>query len=254
MAAERSKRVRQAAQGQGMEETTKKIEPGFRIIIRGAQANDVKAIVNIYNHHVAHNACVPEIHQVTEADMKRRMDDVRYFKLPYLVAVKPGATIAGRKKKGQQTIQLPDEVVGFAFADLYNGTKNMYRFTAELEVYVDNKHYMKGVASCLMDKILGLMDPMFPVKGGYEIQGDEAEGIGSFQTIKNILVNMSYDSEEVAAWKDRWLTDTLGFQGRAPLMGLGVKNGKSVNLKIYHRITGEDVDPKKLPISPIFLP
>jgi len=204
-----------------------KIETGLKIYIRGARPSDIKSILVIYSHHVTHSAAVPENQPVTEAQMTRRMTDIRGFKLPYLVALKRGATVPGGGKKRQPPIILPDEIVGFAFADLQHDDKGMYRFNAELEVYVDNHFYMKGIASCLMDKMLGLLDPTtYAERGGYGIEGDEAEGVGTpMKIIKHLLINMSYDRGEVAEWKQRWILGWMGFEQKAQFEDLGIKNG-----------------------------
>ena len=81
-------------------------------------------------------------------------------KLPFLVAVQRGDVVKARKKKNfGEDIVLPDKIIGFAVADNYIDLKSMYRYTAYLNIFVHTDHHGKGVGSCLMDKMLALLDP-----------------------------------------------------------------------------------------------
>jgi L-amino acid N-acyltransferase YncA len=206
-----------------------RIKTDVSLYIRGATVQDIPAIREIYNHYVTFSVSTPEIERRTDRDMLSRLKEVRDNKLPFLVACERGQKIGGRgRKKGREDpIILPDKVVGFAFADDYNDMVGMYRFTAEMEVYVDNHNYMKGIGKCLMDKLLGLLDPEHVERGGYDIVGDEAEGIGSSRMIKNLIINMSYDRPEILEWKGRWLTTGLGFKQVGDLQAIGHKDAKT---------------------------
>ena len=139
--------------------------------------------------------------------------------------------ITSRKKKKKnaddEDIILPDVVVGFAISDDFNDLQGTYRFTAEVEIYVDSKHYMKGIGKCLADKMLGMLDPKgWTEHGGYETYGEELEGIGHSRLIKNIIVNLPHDRPEHLEWKGRWLEGWLGFKRVGLLNGIGTKNGR----------------------------
>ena len=101
-----------------------------------------------------------------------------------------------------------------------------YRFAADVEVYIDSSYYMKGVAKCLFDKLLGLLDPCYPERGGYAIEGEELEGIGASRVISNLILTVPYDAPERIEWKGRFLTQWLGFKKVGTLEDLGNKLGQ----------------------------
>ena len=124
-----------------------------------------------------------------------------------------------------EVIVLPDKIVGFAFADDYNDKQGMYRFTAEMELYVDSAHYMKGIAKCLADKLVALLDPDYLERRGYLIVGEELEAAEPSRIIKNIILNVPYDKAEVLEWKARWLENWLGCVRVGTLRDIGNKIG-----------------------------
>lgn len=101
-----------------------------------------------------------------------------------------------------------------------------YRFTAEMEVYTDSSHYMKNIGKCLVDKLMGLLDPDYIERAGYDIEGEEVDGIGAQRVIENVIVNLPYHRPEHLEWMSRWLTEWLGFQRTGHLVGVGKKDEK----------------------------
>ena len=205
-----------------------KIKPRVDLYIRGANSQDIKRMCDLYNDHITTSISTPECEPLTEHDIALRIKQIRASKLPCLVAYQRGGKVVGRKERNPDgPIILPDKLVGFAFANDYNDAVGAYRFTASLEVFVDNHSFMQGVASCLMDKLLGLLDPTFGERGGFDIEGDEAEGIGASRLIKNLVMNVAFDRLEVLEWKKRWLEHWLGFKQVGMLEGIGDKGGKA---------------------------
>jgi hypothetical protein len=162
--------------------------------------------------------------------MEQRYHDIIRNKLPFLVACQRGEVIKGRRKKhaGDDPLILPDTIVGFATADDYNDILGMYRFTAEVEVYVDKEHYMKCIGKCLLDKLMGMLDPEYIERGGYDTEGEELEGVGPSRLIQNIIVNLPYDADKPTRleWVGKWLTNWIGFEQAGDLKKVGLKDGK----------------------------
>ena len=229
-------------------------------------------IRDIYNHYVTYSVCTPEINRRSLVDMEYRYHEIVRNRLPFLVACERGERIKPRKKKKNQDeeIILPDKVLGFAFADDYNDMLGMYRFTVEVEIFVHNGHYMKGIGKCLLDKMVGMLDPMYIERGGYDVEGEELEGIGSSRVVQNVIINIPYETEKPVRleWIGKWLTNWIGFAQVADLPKVGLKDGKlrvlpfcaqslllsltntrSINLAIFHRSTGANIDPTNPPIS-----
>ena len=248
-------------------QSREKIKPDLNLYIRSAKPVDIPDIRKIYNHYVSYSVCAPETERRTNADMLQRYKDIIANKLPFLVCCERGAKIKAKKKnKDGEDMVLPDRVIGFASADDYNDLRGMYRFTAELEVYVDNSCYMKGVAKCLLDKLMGMLDPEYMERGGYDTFGEELEGVGPARVIQNLIVNMPYVDEKYLAWKGEWF-EKYGFERVGHLKGIGNKEGKryvftpvpcyclradrvvSVTLAIFQRTTDANIDAAKPPIT-----
>lgn len=201
------------------------IKTGLKLYLRSACPDDIPKLKEIYNHYVEHTVCVPEIKRRKDADMLQRYNDILSKKLPFIVACEKGGQVKARKSK-HDPVTLPDKIVGFAYADDHHDMKGMYRFTADIEVYVDSAQYMKGVGKCLCDKLLGLLDPNYIERGGYEIEGEELEAEGALRVISNIIATVSYDGEERLEWKTRFLNDFLGFERVGHMKETGNKLGQ----------------------------
>jgi len=107
--------------------------------IRLAEAKDVPAIQAIYAHHVLHGIASFEEEPPDQAEMARRMADVRARGLPYLVAEdRPGS----------------GAILGYAYAGPYRA-RPAYRFTLEDSVYVLPGEGGKGIGSALLGALIG---------------------------------------------------------------------------------------------------
>ena len=202
------------------------IRPGLNLYIRSAKAADVPRVREIYNYYVQFTTHVPHMQQRTDKDVHQVRNECLTNNLPFLVACERGEVMKGRRNKNEGDIILPEKVVGFAFANDYSSMRDMYRFTAEIEVYVDGTYYLKGIAKCLLDKLIGMLDSDYLEKGGYDTVGEELEGIGPSRVISNILFNLPYDKPERLEWIGRWLSHGLGFKEVGSLDGIGNKAGK----------------------------
>ncbi|EME47617.1 hypothetical protein DOTSEDRAFT_69536 [Dothistroma septosporum NZE10] len=127
----------------------------------------------------------------------------------------------------------------------------MYRFTVSLSVFVHIDHHGKSIGSCLMDKILGLLDPEYLERGGYEIEGEELEAVGSpARSIKSIIISLPHEETTQGAnrleWMTQWLA-TLGFKEHGFLPDIGSKLRHVINLAIFYRQTSAVLDHAKPP-------
>lgn len=161
--------------------------------------------------------------------MEQRYNDIIGNQFPFLVACERGAVIKPRRKKYEgESIILPDTILGFAIADDYNDMLGMYRFTAEVELFVHKDYYLKGVAKCLLDKMMAMLDPEYIERGGYDIEGDELEGVGQSRIIQNVIINLPYETEKPMRleWIGKWLKNWIGFTQVADLPKVGLKDKK----------------------------
>ncbi|KAK3678664.1 hypothetical protein LTR78_001117 [Recurvomyces mirabilis] len=233
--------------------TIEKIKPGLSIYVRSAKVSDMQQVREVYNYYVSSSCQVPETEKRTTLDMEQRYHAVVANKLPFLVACVRGRQLQGRKGKKKyqygdgEGIWLPETIVGFATADDFQDMKGMYGFTCEVEVFTHQDYYMKGIASCLLDKLLNLLDPQYVERGGYEVEGDELDGTGAARTMENIIAHVPYEKPERLEWMSRWLK-VMEFKQVAALDGIGKKAGQSVDLALFMRKTSTIIDPKNPPI------
>ncbi|KAK0255862.1 hypothetical protein LTS09_009164 [Friedmanniomyces endolithicus] len=227
---------------------TKRIKPALNLYLRSARPADMDQVRDIFNHYIAFTSCAPETQPLTTPDMQTRLDSVLASGLPFLVACERGGKVPARRSRRKyggekEDLILPDRVVGFATAQEFgdDGLGGMYRFACETRVFVKQECYMKGVAKCLVDKLLALLDPGYAEAGGFEVQGEELEGGSVSRVVQSIIARVPYEKPERLEWTGRWLR-SLGFEQVADLPGIGWKDGKSVSLAMFMRKTGAVVD------------
>jgi phosphinothricin acetyltransferase len=103
--------------------------------LRAADARDVPRIAAIYAHHVLTGLASFEVQPPDEAEIGRRLDDIRARRLPFLVAEADG------------------RVVGYAYAAPYR-SRPAYRYTVEDSVYVDRDCGGRGIGRRLLDRLV----------------------------------------------------------------------------------------------------
>jgi len=85
------------------------------------------------------------------------------------------------------------------------------------------EQYKKKIGSCLADKIMGLLDPKFAERGGYD--DEELERVERGRVISNVLVRYSYEAnkKDKLKWVSKWLKTRYGFEQVADLQGVAQK-------------------------------
>jgi phosphinothricin acetyltransferase len=109
---------------------------------------DAGPIAAIYNHYVTNTIVTFEEELVSEAEMARRIDEVRSIPLPWLVA-----------REGER-------VAGYAYATRWRARWG-YRFSAEVTVYLDPAMARRGIGS----KLYGGLFPLLERQGLHAIVG-----------------------------------------------------------------------------------
>ena len=103
--------------------------------VRIARPEDVRAIVDIYNHYVLTTTITFEEQALLESDMALRVSSIAAAGLPWLVAEVEGA------------------VVGYAYAGKWNA-RSAYRYSVESTVYVAHDRRTKRVGSTLYEDLI----------------------------------------------------------------------------------------------------
>ncbi|KAH9821969.1 hypothetical protein Tdes44962_MAKER04866 [Teratosphaeria destructans] len=231
------------------------IRPNIKLYIRPATKEDMVAVRDIYNYHIRNSCVTAETTDRTESQMYQRLMDIRSAQLPFLVACERGAIMKARRKKGKPNwedegnIIMPDKVVGFAYADDWNDMHSMYRFTAELQVFVAYDKFMNGIGKCLLDKLVGLLDQTYMERRGFDVEGTDVEGTGALRRIDNLIVNYSYQDPNRLEWVGRWLEEWLDFQKVSNLPGIGEKNDESVSMATFLRKAGASIGRVNQPVA-----
>jgi hypothetical protein len=93
----------------------------------------------------------------------------------------------------------------------------------KLEVFVHMEQYMKHIGSCLTDRIMGLLDPQFVERGGYD--GEDLERMERDRVVSNVLVRYSYEANKTdkLKWVSKWLKTRYGFEKVADFQGVAHK-------------------------------
>jgi L-amino acid N-acyltransferase YncA len=253
-AAEKRKRQMEASAeaiatyGEIPEPPDTRLKPTANIFVRPANVTDMDQVKEIYNHYVRHTIHSPEYNPRAQAHMVTRMTDILNAKLPFLVAVDRSS----KGNKNGEVGQITHRIVGFADADDYCHPGSMYRFTVELELFVHPDYLRKGIGSCLLDKMLSLLDNGRAALGGYDWIAPRTYGTDGMRVVKSVNVNLPYDSRnrQSSERTEEWLYK-FGFKARGRLENMGYKNNTVVNLAIYQFITTEWIDPRQWPSNPL---
>jgi phosphinothricin acetyltransferase len=102
---------------------------------RPATPDDIGEIHAIYAHHVLKGLASFEEEPPSEAELRRRFDEVAGRKLPYLVADFGGM------------------VAGYAYCTLYR-TRSAYRYSLEDSVYVRPDAQGRGIGKTLLGELI----------------------------------------------------------------------------------------------------
>jgi phosphinothricin acetyltransferase len=103
--------------------------------VRAAQPEDLPAIHAISAHHVLGGLASFEEEPPSPAELRRRYDEVRARKLPYLAAELDGA------------------VAGYGYCAPYRA-RSAYRYALEDSVYVRADMQGRGVGTALLDELI----------------------------------------------------------------------------------------------------
>ncbi|HYM72524.1 MAG TPA: GNAT family N-acetyltransferase [Stellaceae bacterium] len=103
--------------------------------LRPCETRDVRAVRDIYAHHVLHGLASFEVEAPSEAEMALRREAVLAGGYPYLVAERAG------------------EVLGYAYASAYR-TRPAYRYTAENSVYIRPDCVGQGIGRLLLAALI----------------------------------------------------------------------------------------------------
>lgn len=151
--------------------------------IRAAEPSDAAKIAAIYNHYVEQSIVTFEEQPVSDAEMARRIEDVRSESLPWLVAEEAG------------------RVVGYASSRKWKD-RSGYRFSAEITVYVEPGRARRGIGS----KLYARLFPLLQARGIHAVIGGIAlPNEASVALHENFGMRRVAHFAEVGFKFDRWI-------------------------------------------------
>lgn len=149
------------------------------------------------------------------------MNEITSSKLPYLVAVD-----RGNRQRTQGRRYVTDKIVGYALLDEFCHKGSMWRYTMEMEFYVHHQYTSKGIAKCLIDRLLSTVSPAYPVKGGYEyVNRGEYLKTGAARVVKTILLSVPHAHTDDMGWMTK-LMKGFEFSKTGHLKQMGAKYDK----------------------------
>jgi GNAT superfamily N-acetyltransferase len=185
--------------------------------------------------------------------IRNRVDVIVNAGLPYLVAVARGDQSTGhdRNHPTGHVGFVRERIVGFASLDDYCDQSSMYRYTFELELYVDPAFVRQHIAKCLLDRLLELANTGYNACGGYEYRNDsEYLKSGPSRVIKTIMLTVQKVHGETDENTAKWLHQfKFSRAGHIPYMGY--KLDKAVDVFLYRHTTSETIECGGRPSVPL---
>lgn len=228
----------------------REIRPKVNIYMRQALAIDQPQITDIYNWYIDNTTVVPDVDPITIHTMGTRLTNILLANLPFVVVIE---RTSGRGRKQQNYVH--EKVLGFGYADDHHDERAMYKYTVELEFFVHKDYLSKSIGSCLFDRLLFLLDPLYSRRGGYDFRSDDEAYLnaGGKRVLSNVLINLPYpDTDEGKDHIKRmrqWLVKEK-FRYAGEMVGIGIKElGKGsfsaqqvlVNTALFQYTTGSIV-------------
>ncbi|KAF2714879.1 hypothetical protein K504DRAFT_457068 [Pleomassaria siparia CBS 279.74] len=224
------------------------LKPTANIYLRPVQPADTPQITDLYNHYVRHTISANEFNNRSTSQIARRVQDIVSGGLPWIVAVQKG-----NQSRNQHFKFVNEKIVGFVSMDDHTDQGSMYRYTFEMELYVHPEYVRQGVAKCLLDKLLDLVDNVYKVRGGYDwsCPGQYLKS-GASRIVKTILLTVPHtkgDSTEIN-WISAFLK-SFNFRKSGHLLNMGFKNGSIVDTSIFQYTTSEPINANAPPTVPL---
>ena len=181
--------------------------PEANIYLRPAEINDTRQVTDIWNHYVRTSAAVPVVQPDEQLFWRNSISEAYDDKLPFIVAVLIGEKASRNLREVRRLKQ--EHIVGFARATDLGFASNAYRYTVEIEFYVQDGHLHKGIGKTLFDRMMAALAIGYQVKEGAPFlctDGIERWDGGGHRIVKTILFNILYhDDDKDLGWKKKWL-------------------------------------------------
>jgi phosphinothricin acetyltransferase len=157
-------------------------------VIRPCTEQDMRAVTEIYHHHVLHSPATFELEPPTYDEMLSRYRKIVQGGFVYLVA------------------ELGGEVVGYAYVSTYR-ERPAYRFTVENSVYIRPGMARRGLGRRLLVPLLAVCEKR-PFRQVLAVIGDSAN-VASIELHRSLGFEMTGTFRAVGYKFGRWLDSVL---------------------------------------------
>ena len=158
------------------------------IKVRACAEGDMRAVTEIYAHHVMHSPATFELEPPSLEEMTNRRRAILEGGYVYLVA------------------EAGSDIVGYAYVSAYR-SRPAYRFTVENSVYVRAGHEGRGIGQCLMQALLAECEKR-PYRQMIAVIGDSANR-ASIELHSRLGFRMIGTFRSVGYEFGRWLDSVL---------------------------------------------
>lgn len=136
--------------------------------IRFATAEDAEAILELYAEYILNTRVTFEIEVPTVSAFRERMECIT-AQFPWLVC------------------EVNGEIAGYAYASKH-GERAAYRWSADLSVYISEKHHRKGIATALYKAVLAILKRQgyFTVYAGVSTPNPKSEAFHEAFGFRNL--------------------------------------------------------------------
>ncbi|KAE9965744.1 hypothetical protein EG328_009422 [Venturia inaequalis] len=219
-------------------------KPAENIYLRPATNRDDAQMAHIYNHYAkTHYSSAMNPITATEMEAKRR--DITAANLNMIVAVLKIKQTGGKRANLHST---HERIVGFAYTDEHGGTHGLFRYAADLDVFVHPEYAHKGVGKSLVDRLMVLVDCYYTSRDAVEWcpMSDDAHLVcpGGKRRLGTVHINVFYPTDDEARliWLKTWLHQ-FDFALRGKIEG-GIKLGKDVTMACFVHKNRAKIDPR----------
>lgn len=191
------------------------------LYLRPVEDSDVEQLARIFSWFSENSPMSLDIGVISEEIVRNRIADVKNYRLPFIVAVE-------RPTPGEDA-DTPSKILGFALAIDHDGPWTTGQFAVKLEFYMMPREQQHGVGTCLMDKMLSVLDDRYVPKRGYHFrcsqEDDNAYRPGGLRDMARVIVTCSFP------WSERdhyqyirtWLQRKWDFTEQGHLRGTRLK-------------------------------
>ena len=126
---------------------------------------------------------------------------------------------------------VPENIVGFTYAEDISSKQDSLKFTVELQCYVHPGHLHLGIGKTLIDRIMPSLDLNYISRAGTDFFADNPcqYDQGGRREIRRIMITIGYHAmeDEDFIWQKEWLEKSWRFEEAGILRGIGFKFNKA---------------------------